>query len=97
MFQIMSATVTTTMDKPGTKVSEPRDGGSSPGPRAIIVNGEQRLSEAATLAALIVEAGYGDAKLATALNGEFVAARNRAETTINEGDHIEIVAPRQGG
>ena len=39
----------------------------------------------------------GEAKVATALNGEFVPARARAATPLKEGDRIEIVAPRQGG
>ena len=40
---------------------------------------------------------YGEARVATALNGEFVPARARAATPVKEGDRIEIVAPRQGG
>lgn len=61
------------------------------------VNGEARETLAATLADLIAEAGYGDAKVATALNGEFVPAKARAGTRLAAGDHVEIVAPRQGG
>jgi sulfur carrier protein len=40
---------------------------------------------------------YGEAKLATALNGEFAPARARAATHMKEGDRIEILAPRGGG
>ncbi len=64
---------------------------------SIRVNGEPRTSAAATLADLIAEAGYGEAKIATAINGDFVPARARAATVLKAGDHIEIVAPRQGG
>ena len=65
--------------------------------RTVVLNGERRPSRAATLAALLDEAGYADAKVATAINGEFVPARARASTALADGDRIEIVAPRQGG
>ena len=63
----------------------------------LIVNGVERELEAATLAAALEALDYGDAVVATALNGHFVAARVRAATRLAEGDRIEIVAPRQGG
>ncbi|MBV8103397.1 MAG: sulfur carrier protein ThiS [Hyphomicrobiales bacterium] len=63
----------------------------------IIVNGESRDIEAATLAAALAALDYGEAKVATALNGEFVAKRARDATPVKEGDRIEILAPRQGG
>ena len=66
-------------------------------PMTLQVNGETRQTLARTLAELIVEAGYGDAKIATALNGDFVPQRARAATGLKAGDHVEIVAPRQGG
>lgn len=64
---------------------------------SVRLNGEPRLTRAPTLAALIAEAGYGDARIATAVNGEFVPARARAAMLLSAGDSIEIVAPRQGG
>ena len=63
----------------------------------VVVNGEIREVEAATLAEALGALEYGEAKDATALNGEFVPARMREATTLNEGDRIEILAPRQGG
>ncbi len=63
----------------------------------VLVNGEVVRSHAANLAELIAELGYGDAKVATALNGEFVPERARAGTRLAPDDKIEIVAPRQGG
>ena len=63
----------------------------------IIVNGEDRDLEAETLAAALVALDYEDAKVATALNGEFVPMRVRDSTPVREGDRLEIVAPRQGG
>lgn len=63
----------------------------------IIVNGTAHEVQASTLAALLAELGYGDAKVATALNEAFVPTGVRASTPIKDGDRIEIVSPRQGG
>ncbi len=63
----------------------------------LFVNGEPREVAAASLAEVLQALDYGEAKVATALNGEFVSARARGETPVNDGDRIEIVAPRQGG
>jgi sulfur carrier protein len=66
-------------------------------PVTLIVNGEPREIIAASLAEALLVLDYGEAKVATALNGEFVPARARAATPVKEGDRIEILAPRQGG
>ena len=63
----------------------------------IVVNGEPRDVVATTLAALLDELGYGGARLATALDGEFVPAGGRAACGVSEGCAVEILAPRQGG
>jgi sulfur carrier protein len=63
----------------------------------LIVNGEPHDVAAATLAEALAALDYGEATVATALNGEFVPARARAATRVKDGDKIEIVAPRQGG
>ena len=63
----------------------------------LIVNGEAREVAVATLAEALQALDYGEAKVATALNGEFVPARARETTAVRDGDRIEIVAPRQGG
>lgn len=63
----------------------------------LMVNGERRSSSAVTLADLLAEAGYGEAKVATARNGDFVPERKRASTPLADGDNIEVVSPRQGG
>lgn len=65
--------------------------------RRVVVNGEEREARAGSLAALLEELGYGGQKVATALNGDFVAERARGEARLAAGDRIEIVAPRQGG
>ena len=63
----------------------------------LVVNGEGRSLAACTLQEALVALGYGELKVATALNGVFVAANRRAETELAAGDRIEVVAPRQGG
>jgi sulfur carrier protein len=63
----------------------------------IVVNGETRDVQAATLAAALEALEFAEATVATALNGEFVPARARAATPVKDGDWIEILAPRQGG
>ena len=63
----------------------------------IVVNGTPTETQAATLAAVLAELGFGDAKVATAVNEDFVPASGRAEVTLAPGDRVEIVTPRQGG
>ena len=63
----------------------------------LVVNGELQDVPAATLAEALRSLDLAEAKVATALNGEFVPARSRAATLVKDGDRIEIVAPRQGG
>ena len=63
----------------------------------IIVNGNTIDSNATTLAALLEHLGKGEAKVATAVNEGFVPVGLRNQTNLNEGDRVEIVAPRQGG
>lgn len=63
----------------------------------VVVNGERARTRSTTLAELLVELGYGGAKVATARNGDFVPQRKRSTEVLSGGDSIEIVAPRQGG
>jgi sulfur carrier protein len=63
----------------------------------LVVNGEPQDVPASTLADALQSLDLAEAKVATALNGEFVPARARALTPVKDGDRIEIVAPRQGG
>ncbi len=65
--------------------------------RKITVNGASILSGAATLADLVVDQGMAGARVATAVNGEFVAATRRAEIRLSDGDRIEIVHFIGGG
>jgi sulfur carrier protein len=63
----------------------------------ILVNGASRETHAADLAAALSELGYGEAVVATAVNGEFVPVGARASTRLAEGDRLEVLAPMQGG
>jgi len=63
----------------------------------IIVNGAWRETEDAELSAVLEELGYGEAVVATAVNGEFVALGVRPRTRLAEGDRVEVLAPMQGG
>ncbi|MFT3729886.1 MAG: sulfur carrier protein ThiS [Hyphomicrobium sp.] len=63
----------------------------------LVLNGRKAESAARTLAALVEEQGLQDAKVATALNGQFVPEALRATTALGGGDRVEIVSPRQGG
>lgn len=63
----------------------------------IIVNGQSLEVTATLLDAALGELGYGEARVATALNGEFVPAPARAGTSLDDGDRLEILAPMQGG
>jgi sulfur carrier protein len=63
----------------------------------LIVNGAALDAVAHTVAELVVEAGFAGQRVATALNGQFVAEQARTETTLKPGDKVEILTPRQGG
>ena len=66
-------------------------------PLSITLNAQQLNTRAVTLADLVIEAGHEGAKIATAINGDFVPVRARAATRLQSGDRVEIVTARQGG
>jgi len=67
------------------------------------INGEPKTielddgGEAITLDALLERLDFRQVHLAVALNETFVPRSQHAETTVSDGDAIEIVAPMQGG
>ena len=63
----------------------------------ILVNGDWRDTGAVDLAGALLELGYAQSVVATALNGEFVPATSRSGARLTEGDRIEVLAPMQGG
>ena len=62
----------------------------------IDLNGHKQTITASTLAAALAELGL-NGPIATALNGQFVAAQARATTALQNGDRIEALSPMQGG
>ncbi|TFL16123.1 sulfur carrier protein ThiS [Jannaschia formosa] len=63
----------------------------------IMINGSPTETQAETLDAVLEELGFGDAKVATAVNEDFVSAAQRGQVALAPGDRVEIVTPRQGG
>ena len=63
----------------------------------ISINGVLTSVSAKNLKTILDEAGYGEMRVATALNGIFVPVERRAESKIGEGDQLEVLTPRQGG
>ena len=64
----------------------------------ILLNGKRFATEAETSTSFAPGLGFADAKIATAVNGSFVAAVGAQEQRCSlEADEVEIVAPRQGG
>lgn len=61
------------------------------------LNGAPVDDAAETLADLLDAQGFGGKVVATAVNGEFVAASARGTTHLRDGDRIEVLAPMQGG
>lgn len=63
----------------------------------ISLNGAPVSTRTATLTEFLIEQGFGNRKVATAINGEFVTERARAATPLSSGDRIEVLSARQGG
>ncbi|GEA10814.1 sulfur carrier protein ThiS [Alteromonas sp. KUL49] len=63
----------------------------------VTVNNEKRTIAVSTLLELLEVLDYGEAVVATAVNGNFVPQTMRVETLISDGDNVEILAPMQGG
>ncbi len=63
----------------------------------ITLNGEIRDLTGPSVQDVLTEIGLGAARVATALNGNFLPAATRAATTLKDGDALEVVAPMQGG
>ncbi|MEM5501311.1 sulfur carrier protein ThiS [Ahrensia kielensis] len=61
------------------------------------LNGIAIDTDVTTLAALLDEQGFAEAKVATAVNGQFVPEALRTAQILDEGDLIEVLAPMQGG
>lgn len=63
----------------------------------IEINGEKRQVNSLNLQSLCEECDLDPLVVATALNGDFVPRGERIDTLLEEGDQVEIFAPKQGG
>lgn len=63
----------------------------------ITLNGQRRQITGPTVADVLVEIDLATARVATALNGEFLPATARATTVLAEGDALEVLSSMQGG
>jgi len=63
----------------------------------IDVNGVPHDVEAATVQDALHALGWGDRRVATALNGTFVPAAARDGTALSPGDRLEVLTAMQGG
>ncbi len=62
----------------------------------IVLNGEPREVQAATLSDLLAECGF-TGRVATAVNEEFVPSSLRVGLLLKDGDRVEVLSPMQGG
>ena len=63
----------------------------------IQLNGESLDTEHGDLAALVAALGHDADKVATAVDGMFVARQHRMKTPLPTGCSVDIVAPMEGG
>ena len=63
----------------------------------LIVNGNETDVAAETFADLLLELGYEDMPVATALNMAVVRKKDRGGVRLKDGDRVEILVPMQGG
>ncbi|WP_119395327.1 sulfur carrier protein ThiS [Salinibius halmophilus] len=64
----------------------------------VSLNGEwQPLENEVPLVEALALWGYGEAKVAVAVNGQFVARSQHGEVTVKAGDQVDVVAPVTGG
>ena len=64
----------------------------------IILNGKSHeFSENLNVMDLLASEGYKDKIVAVAINNAFVPKETYADRILQDNDHVEIVAPMQGG
>lgn len=63
----------------------------------LIINGTETDVSAETFAQLLLELGYDDMPVATALNMSVVRKKDRNIVRLKDGDRVEILVPMQGG
>jgi sulfur carrier protein len=69
----------------------------SPSP-AVVVNGStRRIAQGTSVADLVESLGRGNEGIAVAVNLEVVSRSRWAETSLGDGDRVEIMTAAQGG
>ena len=63
----------------------------------ITLNGDFIETDSSSLEELLNSLNYDAEKVATAINGEFVASVLRGDTKLCENDAIDVIAPMAGG
>ena len=63
----------------------------------ITLNGQRISTLQTTLDGLLIEQGFEDCSVATAIDQQFVPQTERAHTTLHDDCVVEVVAPMQGG
>lgn len=63
----------------------------------IMMNGESYEFDGVTLSDLLAELQLINARIAVAVNGDFVCSAERNTLVVEAGDKVEIVAPQAGG
>ena len=63
----------------------------------IRINGEESVTQCATLDTLLTELGHEPASVATAVNQFFVPKSQRENFALTDNDSIDIIAPMSGG
>lgn len=64
----------------------------------LFINGEEKnFDETSNIHDVMEQTGMLERKAAVALNGGFVSKAQYEQTTIKDGDQLEIIAPMQGG
>lgn len=60
-------------------------------------NEPKKIAHETLLSDAIIQWGFGDIKIAVAINSEFVPRSTYTHRQLQEGDHIDIVKPVGGG
>ena len=63
----------------------------------ITLNGQLIETQQTTLSGLLIEQGYADCSIATAMDDQFIPQAMRESTELQEKCTVEVVAPMQGG
>lgn len=66
-------------------------------PMKLVLNGREQEIDAATVAELVERLGLAGQAVAVELNRRVVPKRQHAETTLKEGDTVEVVTLVGGG